>query len=436
MPSNQESSLIVHNDDSSMATEFSVILERMQEMATITEELVRKCAEHNEREIFSLEELSLHQRNIIKIQNIDRWCRDLKILYLHSNLISKIENLSRLKKLEYANFTLNNITKIENLEGCESLRKLDFTANFIGELTSVEGLSDNFNLEELYLTGNPCTEFEGYRQYVIAALPQLTRLDGQKIKKSERILAMQVGINIETSSHFSEDSADEEVLNLENEKRFWKEKTSHTPQTRIDIYKQIEKSKRKDSVKEKNEKPSTRFTTDDGRILNMNEPKIDFDFIDDEENNCYRLDLAIYRYLDTSLLEVDVQPNYVRVKVKGKYFQLLLPQEVHPDISTSLRSQTTGHLLITMPKANKVLKKRENKERSKCFPNKLDSELEVKKEEGNNTLEVTPTIIDTIHEIAHHTSDKNDKTSCVSETEPLPNEDKEFIDNPDVPPLI
>ena len=24
-----------------------------------------------------------------------------------------------------------------------------------------------------YLTGNPCTEYEGYRQYVIATLPQL-----------------------------------------------------------------------------------------------------------------------------------------------------------------------------------------------------------------------------------------------------------------------
>ncbi|GFV86969.1 protein tilB homolog [Trichonephila clavipes] len=86
-------------------------------MATITEDLLRKCAEHNECEIFSLEEVSLHQRNIKKIEHIDRWCRDLKILYLHSNLISKIENLSRLKKLEYVNFTLNNLTRIENLNG-------------------------------------------------------------------------------------------------------------------------------------------------------------------------------------------------------------------------------------------------------------------------------------------------------------------------------
>lgn len=60
----------------------------------------------------------------------------------------------------------------------------------------------------------------------------------------------------------------------------------------------------------------------------------------------------IPRYLSTSLLEADVQPNYVRVIVKGKIFQLHLPKEVKPDSSTSLRSQTTGHLLVTMPKVN------------------------------------------------------------------------------------
>jgi len=47
--------------------------------------LVRKRAEHNDLEIFSLEEVSLHQQDIL-----DRWCKELKILYLQSNLISKI----------------------------------------------------------------------------------------------------------------------------------------------------------------------------------------------------------------------------------------------------------------------------------------------------------------------------------------------------------
>ena len=57
--------------------------------------------------------------------------------------------------------------------GCESLQKLDLTVNFVGRLSSVESLRHNVHLAELFLVGNPCTEFEGYRQYVVASLPQL-----------------------------------------------------------------------------------------------------------------------------------------------------------------------------------------------------------------------------------------------------------------------
>lgn len=161
-------------------------------MVVITEELIRKRAEHNNCEICTLEELSLHQCDIERIEHLDKWCRDLKILYLQSNLIPRIENVSRLKKLEYLNLALNNITLIENLQGCESLNKLDLTVNFVAKVTfSVENLCVNKALRELYLTGNPCTEYVGYRDYVIATLPQLTSLDGTQISKSERIEALQ-----------------------------------------------------------------------------------------------------------------------------------------------------------------------------------------------------------------------------------------------------
>ncbi|KAG9462041.1 hypothetical protein GDO78_015037, partial [Eleutherodactylus coqui] len=78
--------------------------------------------------------------------------------------------------------------------------------------------------------------------------------------------------------------------------------------------------------------------------------RLDFSLVDDEENNQIILDLGIYRHLDTSLVDVDVHPNYVRVLVKNKAFQLVLPEEVKPDSSSARRSQTTGHLVVTMPK--------------------------------------------------------------------------------------
>ena len=60
-----------------------------------------------------------------------------------------LENLNKLKMLEYLNLALNNIERIENLEGCESLNKLDLTLNFIGEITSVQSLSNNIHLTTL-----------------------------------------------------------------------------------------------------------------------------------------------------------------------------------------------------------------------------------------------------------------------------------------------
>ena len=58
------------------------------------------------------------------------------------------------------------------------------------------------------------------------------------------------------------------------------------------------------------------------------------------------------KFLDTSLLDVDVQPGVVRVLVKGLLLQLVLPEEVSPDRSLAQRSLTTGALVVTMPKLN------------------------------------------------------------------------------------
>lgn len=40
--------------------------------------------------------------------------------------------------------------------------------------------------------GNPCADYEYYREYVVATLPQLRELDMREIERSERIKALQV----------------------------------------------------------------------------------------------------------------------------------------------------------------------------------------------------------------------------------------------------
>lgn len=57
----------------------------------------------------NLEEITLHQQNLEKIENLDVYCRHLKILYLQNNIINKIENLHKMKEIEYLNLALNNI---------------------------------------------------------------------------------------------------------------------------------------------------------------------------------------------------------------------------------------------------------------------------------------------------------------------------------------
>ena len=160
-------------------------------MVRITFDLIKSKSEHHDDLIINLEELSLHQLHIKKIENISQNCHKLKILYLQNNLISTIENLKRLKSLTYLNLALNNIKKINlGLSSCEKLEKLDLTVNFISIdhfEQSIKNLQHNKFLKDLYLIGNPCTNFTYYREYIIYYLPQLKRLDGTDITRTERI---------------------------------------------------------------------------------------------------------------------------------------------------------------------------------------------------------------------------------------------------------
>lgn len=130
-------------------------------MPRITKDLLRSRSEHNEGCLINLEEITLHQFELEKIELLETHCRHLKIVYLQNNIIEKMEGLNKLKELEYLNLALNNISKIEGIEGCESLKKLDMTVNFI-DLEDLEDSMINLSrcplMKELYLTGNPCLE--------------------------------------------------------------------------------------------------------------------------------------------------------------------------------------------------------------------------------------------------------------------------------------
>ena len=355
-------------------------------MAPITEQMIRQRCEHNEGVVTTLEEISLHQLNIEKIEVIGVLCKRLKILLLQSNVIGKIQNLHKLKDLEYLNLALNNVQKIENLQRCEFLGKLDLTLNFVAKqgLLSLHSLRANVHLKELYLVGNPCADWSGYRDFVIATLPALEKLDGEEVKPSERIRAKQrlrelterlrgelVGegldpdawVDVEIPPEYDEDEL--EMIDSQFEERDGEKHRPWCPATRVLEARENEAEERAAEEKKRGERdrifdkpPAPRRerleeVDENQRIYNKNEGRWDFTLLDTEDDSSVVLTVPVGKFLDTSLIEADVQPTYVRLLIKGKLLQLTLHEEVMPDSSKCERNKHTGSLVLTMPKAGR-----------------------------------------------------------------------------------
>lgn len=329
-------------------------------MPQLTEELIRKRAEHNDGVLADLEEVALHQQELEKIEMIEECCRHIKILLLQNNLIPKMENLSKLKELEYLNLALNNIQKIEGIEGCESLKKLDLTVNFI-DIESLEesvyNLKANIMLEDLYVTGNKMTDWPGFRAYVIAHLPQLKQLEGKIILPNERIRARQ---DLPRLQEDLERAVQVRLAQKAQDAGKPVEEGAYTIESRNEMYLELAAQKEEKELNEKRRMGTEKKPPREvpgvynyrGDIRQCNEGKYDFNIDPYAEPNKVIFELAVPKYLETTALDVDVNPLYVRVVVKDKVTQLKLPEEVRPDASKVQRSRVTGTLRIEMPVAN------------------------------------------------------------------------------------
>lgn len=308
----------------------------------ITVQMVRKRAEHNEGVLDTLEEVAMHQDEIGVITNVfERCCPHLRIIYLQNNYIEKMQHLTLLHELEYLNLALNNISIIEGLDGCEKLNKLDLTMNFIIDITTVQSLRKNKLLRELYLIGNPCDKFKGYREFVIAALPQLHTFDGKDITAEERI---------QSARNFPS------LLESMIEQADHCETGHYTPEERLKAWEELEETKKANSPKEPQKPdPFARVNTtppappipkEGERVIQGNQGHWKFVWYAEGDKLC--LEVAINRYLDTSQIAIDPNPTWIRIEAKKKVMQLQLPCEVDPTDAIALRSQTTGNLVVKM----------------------------------------------------------------------------------------
>lgn len=247
--------------------------------------------------------------------------------------------------LQYLNLAMNNIEKIENTEPLEKLEKLDLTLNFIGELTSIESLQCNLHLKSLFLMGNPCTQFQHYKDFVIGTLTQIEFLDGMPVEKSERIKAVQNLdririIILEQEETYLQKRANEKPKNIEEvnlkakaydnpdldldtkRRNFFESESKHNPEYRKESMRFREYLEEMDenaknsfgdglgSNRKKRNQPRRLFD-DKGKPLNINEANIDFVYNDDDDLNL-TIELKTYKHMDTSMIDLDVQPTYLR----------------------------------------------------------------------------------------------------------------------------
>ena len=372
----------------------------------ITPELLKKKTEHHDGLLADLNEITLHQLEIERIEVIGGLCRKLQILYLQNNVISRIENLHHCKELRYLNLALNNITVIEGLgcvgavgsrgtelaragvcvfipsplptphiSSCEFLNKLDLTVNFI-DVDALEAslthLVGHVHLRELFLMGNPALEWPRAREFVAASLPQLAALDGRDITRSERIAAQQAWREMRSELRVLAAARREEKglpppppqpqCEGDEDTEPW------SPEARLRMYRELAEQKAEQEAGRRHLEPAKRdaaaehaaaveaaraaeaYARTEGRVRQTNEGRWEFRLEEDDgRNNCV-LHLALSRFLDASLIDLDVHPTFVSVVVKGRTFRVSWPEEVRSCDAVAQRSQTTAELVVTAPK--------------------------------------------------------------------------------------
>lgn len=117
----------------------------------------------------------------------------LRIFSAGRNHIKKIEHLEgNAATLEEVWLSYNQISSLDGLSGLTNLTTLYLSNNNIKHWAELDKLADLANLKEVLLIGNPIyDEFskEMARVEVLKHLPNLTKLDGDMIKPSEREMA-------------------------------------------------------------------------------------------------------------------------------------------------------------------------------------------------------------------------------------------------------
>lgn len=101
---------------------------------------------------------------------------------------SSLEDISAMRhfgNVEVCSFSANDISDLDSLRGCSRMTELHLRKNRIAHFDQVLHLS-HLPLRVIGLSENPIAAHPEYRKFVIAALPQLVKLDDIEVSAGER----------------------------------------------------------------------------------------------------------------------------------------------------------------------------------------------------------------------------------------------------------
>lgn len=159
----------------------------------------------------NLIKLCLDNNSIDEITNLGHLV-NLRWLDLSFNKISKISGLEALLKLEDLSLYSNRITLIENLEQCQNLQCLSLGNNSIESLDQILKFRQLKSLRMLTLKGNPISEEQDYKTFVLGYVDGLKYLDYALVDPAE--------------VHAAKDTLHDELLDVEEKESVVAEKVA------------------------------------------------------------------------------------------------------------------------------------------------------------------------------------------------------------------
>jgi protein TilB len=95
----------------------------------------------------------------------------------------------------------------------------------------------------------------------------------------------------------------------------------------VETARELAKLRQKDEPTAKKIVPPNDAMPDrDGRVMQRNEGKWNWKYIDCVAS--LAIDVEISKFMDTSLIDVEVKATYIRIVIKNKLLQLMLPDRV------------------------------------------------------------------------------------------------------------